>query len=177
MMNWVGPDSHLRACSSWASATTRRLEKSSGVSTPAATPTNLWKIGLNDRFFISMAAVSVSVGGLWRTSVDVTARTTWWQLKQLIRDKTAVPISNQRLTPSGKLVSAACGLGEGDEVMCEWKKDDGAHPLHFAGEDPPPPNAPSTAHGPVFLSAVVQDSLPVGGSTTPCSDEKRRLVV
>ena len=44
-----------------------------------------------------MAAVSVSVGGLWRTSVDVTARTTWRQLKQLIEDKTAVPQSDQRL--------------------------------------------------------------------------------
>ena len=78
--------------------------------------------------------VSVSVGGLWRTSVDVTARTTWEQLKQLIQVKTAVPWDAQRLTPSGEDESAACGLGDGDEVMCEWKLDNGGHPLHVAGD-------------------------------------------
>ena len=91
-----------------------------------------------------MAAVSVSVGGLWRTSVDVTADTTWKQLKQLILNKTAVPWHDQRLTPSGEDESAACGLGDGDEVMCEWGKlYDGKHPLHIAGEDffPLPPDA------------------------------------
>ena len=83
-----------------------------------------------------MAAVSVSVGGLWRTSVDVTAETTWRQLKELIWNKTAVPMRDQRLTPSGEDESAACGLGDGDEVMCEWVKlPAGSHPLHFAGED------------------------------------------
>ena len=94
-----------------------------------------------------MAAVSVSVGGLWRTSVDVTADTTWVQLKQLIRDKTAVPVDKQRLTPSGKDESAACGLGDGDEVMCEWVKlPGGSHPLHYAGEDfcPTPHPMPAT---------------------------------
>ena len=81
-------------------------------------------------------AVSVSVGGLWRTSVDVTADTTWEELKQLIWNKTAVPQSYQRLTPSGEDESVACGLGDGDEVMCEWGKlYDGRHPLYFAGED------------------------------------------
>ena len=94
-----------------------------------------------------MAAVSVSVGGLWRTSVDVTARTTWRQLKLLIRDKTAVPRADQRLTPSGEDEWAACGLGDGDEVMCEWVKlPNGSHPLHFAGEDfcPTPHPMPAT---------------------------------
>ena len=81
-------------------------------------------------------AVSVSVGGLWRTSVDVTAETTWEQLKLLIQVKTAVPMDKQRLTPSGEDESAACGLGDGDEVMCEWGKlGSGRHPLHRAGED------------------------------------------
>ena len=83
-----------------------------------------------------MAAVSVSVGGLWRTSVDVAADTTWKQLKQLIRDKTAIRTDDQRLTPSGKDALAACGLGDGDEVMCEWGMlPAGLHPLHFAGEE------------------------------------------
>jgi len=94
-----------------------------------------------------MAAVSVSVGGLWRTSVDVAADTTWEQLKQLIEVKTAVPKADQRLTPSGEDVSAACGLGDGDEVMCEWEKPlFGQHPLHIAGEDfcPTPHPMPAT---------------------------------
>ena len=82
-----------------------------------------------------MAAVSVSVGGLWRTSVDVNARTTWKQLKQLIEDKTAIWTYKQRLTPNGEDESAACGLGDGDEVMCEWELFNGWHPLHIAGED------------------------------------------
>ena len=64
-------------------------------------------------------AVSVSVGGLWRTSVDVTAYITWWQLRKLIRNKTGVEEIYQRLTPSGEDELAACGLGDGDEVMCE----------------------------------------------------------
>ena len=80
-----------------------------------------------------MAAVSVSVGGLWRTSVDVTADTTWWQLKELIWKKAAVPEDSQRLTPCGEDESVACGLGDDDEVMCEWGKlSDGRHPLHTA---------------------------------------------
>lgn len=92
-----------------------------------------------------MAAVSVSVGGLWRTSVDVTADTTWMQLKWLIQVKTAVPKYKQRLTPNGEDESAACGLGDGDEVMCEWGKL-WSHPLHYAGEDfcPTPHPMPAT---------------------------------
>ena len=91
--------------------------------------------------------VSVSVGGLWRTSVDVTARTTWKQLKELIWNKTAIRESAQRLTPSGEDETAACGLGDGDEVMCEWGRLVlGAHPLHCAGEDfcPTPHPMPAT---------------------------------
>ena len=81
-------------------------------------------------------AVSVSVGGLWRTSVDVTADTTWGQLKQLIWKKSAVPEDKQRLTPCGEEESVACGLGDGDEVMCEWGELGGGwHPLHYAGEE------------------------------------------
>ena len=88
----------------------------------------------------------MSVGGLWRTSVDVTADTTWEQLKQLIQDKTAVPWDDQRLTPSCE-DDSACGLGDGDEVMCEWGKlPAGRHPLHYAGEDfcPTPHPMPAT---------------------------------
>ena len=88
-----------------------------------------------------MAAVSVSVGGLWRTSVDVTAETTWRQLKKLIRAKTAVPESKQRLSPGCEEELAACGLGDGDEVMCEWGElNFGRHPLHHAGEEFCPPH-------------------------------------
>ena len=82
-----------------------------------------------------MAAVSVSVGGLWRTSVDVTADTTWKQLKVLIYFKTAIPVPLQRLSPRGKNESATCRLGDGDEVMCEWVTAGRHHPLHYAGGD------------------------------------------
>ena len=78
--------------------------------------------------------VGVSVGGLWRTSVTVTEETTWWKLKELICSKTGVPTWYQRLTPYGEDEDAACGLGDGDEVMCEWELPGGSHPLHFAGE-------------------------------------------
>ena len=77
-------------------------------------------------------AVSVSVGGLWRTSVDVTTDTTLRQLRQLIRDKTAIPEDAQMLPAVRDW--EACGLGEGDEVMCEWALYYGRHPLHYAGE-------------------------------------------
>ena len=78
--------------------------------------------------------VGVSVGGLWRTSVSVTEETTWRELKRLIRSKTGVPDRCQRLTPYGEDEDAACGLGDGDEVMCEWELPRGLHPLHDAGE-------------------------------------------
>ena len=78
--------------------------------------------------------VGVSVGGLWPTSVTVTEETTWSELKELIRNKTGVQTWYQRLTPDGEDEHAACGLGDGDEVMCEWKLPYGRHPLHEAGE-------------------------------------------
>ena len=78
--------------------------------------------------------VGVSVGGLWRTSVSVTEKTTWRELKQLIRSKTGVLTCYQRLTPYGEDLDAACGLGDGDEVMCDWELPGGSHPLHCAGE-------------------------------------------
>ena len=109
-----------------------------------------------------MAAVSVSVGGLWRTSLDVTAETTWRQLKELIQVKTAIPWHKQRLTPSGMDESAACGLGDGDEVMCEWGKlFYGLHPLHYAGEDfcPSPMPATDCAHQTLIMSVCVCNTL------------------
>ena len=77
--------------------------------------------------------VGVSVGGLWRTSVSVTEETTWRELMRLIDRKTGVPEGCQRLTPYGEDEHAACGLGDGDEVMCEWELPDGRPPLHYAG--------------------------------------------
>ena len=74
------------------------------------------------------------VSVVWPTSVSVTEETTWRELKDLICIKTAVSDYDQRLTPSGEDGSAACGLGDGDEVMCEWKLPYGEHPLHRAGE-------------------------------------------
>ena len=78
--------------------------------------------------------VGVDVGGLWRTSVSVMGTTTWRELKRLIYNKTGVPLWAQRLTPYGEDENAACGLGDGDEVMCEWKLHLGMHPLHYACE-------------------------------------------
>ena len=37
-----------------------------------------------------MVVVSVSIGGVWRTGVEITAETTWRQLKALIEDKIQV---------------------------------------------------------------------------------------
>ena len=110
--------------------------------------------------------VSVSVGGLWRTSVHIAADTTWEQLKVLIRDKTAIQEDYQLLTPSGEDESAACGLGDGDEVMCEWEELLlGRHPLYYAGEEfcPTPHPMPATdcahqTHECVCLSHTVTHS-------------------
>ena len=77
--------------------------------------------------------MSVSVGGLWRTSVSMTDTTTWWEPKRLICSKTGVWELHQRLTPVSE-DGLVCGLGDGDEVMCEWKLPYGSHPLHWAGE-------------------------------------------
>lgn len=65
-----------------------------------------------------MVVVGVSVGGLWNTSITVDKSTTWWDVQKRIRAKTAIPECDQRLTPFGK-GSAECGLGEGDELVCE----------------------------------------------------------
>ena len=78
--------------------------------------------------------VSVCVDGLWRTSED-TVDTTWSELKNLICNKTAIPDDLLWLTPSSEDESEACGLSNGDEVMCEWALVFGRHPLHFAGND------------------------------------------
>ena len=110
----------------------------------------------------------MSVGGLWHTSVNVTADTTWRQLKQLIREKTAVPEGLQRLRPCGADEAVACGLGDGDEVMCQWDHDNGEHPLHDAGEEFCPHQMPNARHcavaAPEMSNTVLRTHAVVGGA-------------
>lgn len=81
--------------------------------------------------------VTICVGGLWRTSIPITAKTTWWELKSMITRKTAVPVHHQRLTPDNEKDDdwTPVGLDDGDDVLCEWGiLDHGRHPLHWAAE-------------------------------------------
>jgi hypothetical protein len=78
--------------------------------------------------------ISVNVGGLWRTEVELKERATWWNLKNEIEKVTGIQTKNQILTPTCKDDFTFCELEEGEEVFCDWKLHDGDHPLHCAAE-------------------------------------------
>jgi hypothetical protein len=81
----------------------------------------------------AVAQVTVNVGGLWRTRVNVDATTTWRDFKTSIRRATGVPDGYQQLTPRAAAdIDTLCQLVDGDEVLCEWDLE-GSHPLHYAG--------------------------------------------
>ena len=100
-----------------------------------------------------MSAVSVNVGGYWRTSVSITEAATWDELKQLIWERTGVPDWRQRLTPNGEADEA---VGAVDEVMCEWGElASGQHPLHVAGGS----NTPRTVYSIQYCNSYTQVGL------------------
>jgi len=75
--------------------------------------------------------ISVNVGGLWRTSVELKEEATWRDLETEIEKVTGVPTHLQKLEPNGEN-DDNCELEEGDDVFCDWKLDFGCHPLHYA---------------------------------------------
>jgi ankyrin repeat protein len=78
--------------------------------------------------------LSVNVGGLWRTEVELKEKATWYDLKKEIGKVTGIPLFSQKLKPNGK-DKKKCELEEGDDVFCDWKLLDGYYPLHCAAED------------------------------------------
>ena len=75
--------------------------------------------------------ISVNVGGLWRTSVELEEEATWWDLKNEIEKSTGISTIYQKLTPTGKS-DERCELEEGDDVFCDWEMSCEDHPLHYA---------------------------------------------
>jgi len=75
--------------------------------------------------------VSVNVGGLWRTSVELKEEGTWKDLKNEIKKVTGIWNIYQKLKPDDNY-DERCELEEGDEVFCDWELPDGNHPLHHA---------------------------------------------
>jgi len=75
------------------------------------------------------------VGGLWRTEVELKEEATWFHLKKEIEKMTGILSYNQKLKPDDELEYNKCELEEGDDVFCDWKFENGLHPLHHAAED------------------------------------------
>jgi len=74
--------------------------------------------------------ISVNVGGLWRTSVELKEGATWWDLRNEIENVTGIWQFWQKLEPTDEN-NNKCFLEEGDDVYCNWKLPGGAHPLHY----------------------------------------------
>ena len=81
-----------------------------------------------------MRRISVNVGGLWRTSVELKEEATWHDLKNEIGKVTGIMIFGQKLEPCGKY-DKKCELEEGEDVYCDWELSDGDHPLHHAAKN------------------------------------------
>ncbi len=75
--------------------------------------------------------ISVNVGGLWRTSLELKEDATWLHLKKEIKDATGIWPFNQKMEPDGDF-DKKCELEEGDDVFCDWISPDGNHQLHNA---------------------------------------------
>jgi len=78
--------------------------------------------------------ISVNVGGLWRTEVELEEEATWLELIYKIQKVTGIWTGCQRLTPSNNY-NNKCELEEGDDVFCDWELPNGRHPLHNAAFD------------------------------------------
>ena len=78
--------------------------------------------------------ISVNVGGLWRTSVELKKKAIWKKLKEKIEEVTGIWIDCQKLEPNGEN-NKRCELEEGDDVFCDWKLLRGKHPLHCAAKE------------------------------------------
>ena len=75
--------------------------------------------------------ISVNMGGLWRTSVELKEDATWMDLRMEIGKVTGIIACFQKLEPCGDN-NKKCELEEGDDVFCDWKLSHGTHPLHNA---------------------------------------------
>jgi hypothetical protein len=75
--------------------------------------------------------ISVNVGGLWRTEVELKEKATWRDLKDEIKKVTGIWPFRQKLEPNGKNYDK-CELEEGDDVFCDWELSCRLHPLHCA---------------------------------------------
>ena len=76
--------------------------------------------------------ISVNVGGLWRTPIELKEEATWYDLKIEIGKVTGIPSDFQKLEPNDN-DNKKCKLEEGDDVFCDWKLLlNGYHPLHYA---------------------------------------------
>ncbi len=82
-----------------------------------------------------MPTININVGGLWRTTIEITETTTWYQLAFLIQEATGLPTDIQLTTPSMGEDRGVTGLTDGDELMVEWRERVGNHPLHYAARD------------------------------------------
>jgi ankyrin repeat protein len=78
-----------------------------------------------------MRRISVNVGGLWRTLVELKEEATWWDLKTEIEKMTGIKQSFQ-IMMTGNEIYKRCELEEGDDAFCDWKTPNGDHPLHYA---------------------------------------------
>jgi hypothetical protein len=75
--------------------------------------------------------ISVNVGGLWRTKVELTEKATWFDLRKKILKVTGIYISYQLFVQLNK-DRDNCELEDGDDVFCDWYSLYGDHPLHYA---------------------------------------------
>jgi len=78
--------------------------------------------------------ISVNVGGLWRTSVELKEEATWYDLKNEINKVIGISSYCQKLEPNDE-DDNKCELEEGDDVFCDWKLPYGDHPLHCAAKN------------------------------------------
>jgi len=77
--------------------------------------------------------VSVNVGGLWQTNVNLEEGATWLDLKKHIKHATGINTFYQQLTPNGNH-NERCELTD-NNVLCEWRSHNGKHPMHYAAEN------------------------------------------
>jgi hypothetical protein len=65
--------------------------------------------------------ISVNVGGLWRTSVELKEEAMWWSLKKEIEEVTGISRIEQNLKPTDE-DNKKCELEEGKTTIDKTKK-------------------------------------------------------
>jgi hypothetical protein len=79
--------------------------------------------------------ISVNVGGLWRTNIDLKEDATWFDYKAEVGNATCIYSKHQHLTPDMAPdgdIFAKCELEDGDDIFCDWQMEQKKHPLHEA---------------------------------------------